>query len=146
MRIVKHPQHQFGQVDIAEIPIDARLRDDIPAILKGLQHLYVNEAIRREVFALLEDVLGSQTNKEVGRPGMELWKVFALATLKLGLNCDYDRLQELANQHATLRQMLGHPDWGDTQSYALQTIIDNVSRLTPEMLAEINHKGGASRP
>ncbi len=138
MRIVKQPQHQFGQVDIAEIHFDARSRDDIPAILKGLQHLYVNEAIRHKVFALLEDGLGVQTNKQVGRPGMELWKVFVLAILKLGLNCDYDRLQELANQHSTLRQMLGHSDWEDHQSYALQTLIDNVSRLTPAMLAEVN--------
>lgn len=138
MRIVKQPQHQFGQVDIAKIHFDARSRDDIPAILKGLQHLYVNEAIRHKVFTLLEDGLGPQTNKQVGRPGMELWKVFVLATLKLGLNCDYDRLQELANQHSTLRQMLGHSDWEDTQTYALQTLIDNVSRLTPEMLAEVN--------
>ena len=139
MRIVKQPQAHFGQVDIAKINIDARSRDDIPAVLKGLQYLYIHEETRCKVFTLLEDALASPSNKEVGRPGMELWKIFVLATLKLGLNCDYDRLQELANQHSTLRQMLGHSDWEDTQTYALQTIIDNVSRLTPAAIAKVNH-------
>ncbi|MEE8058464.1 MAG: ISNCY family transposase [Pseudomonadales bacterium] len=138
MRHVQHPQRHFGQVDIAEIAIDPRSRDDIPALLKGLQHLYVNDEIRKKVFAILENTLGEEVNREVGRPGMELWKIFVLGTLKLGMNCDYDRLQELANQHSTLRQMLGHSDWTDTETYALQTLIDNVSKLTPAILSEIN--------
>jgi hypothetical protein len=33
--------------------------------------------------------------------------------LRLGLNADYDRIQELANQHATIRLMLGHGGWAD---------------------------------
>ncbi len=69
---------------------------------------------------------------------MELWKVFVLGTLKLGLNCDYDRLQELADNHATIRQMLGHSDWYDNQQYPLQTLIDNVSKLKPELLVQVN--------
>jgi len=138
MRLVQHPQRHFGQVDIAEIKIDPRSRDDIPALLKGLQHLYIHDDLRQNVFAILEKTLGEEVNCEVGRPGMELWKIFVLGTLKLGTNCDYDRLQELANQHSTLRQMLGHSDWIDTETYALQTLIDNVSKLTPAILSEIN--------
>jgi len=38
---------------------------------------------------------------------MELWQVFVLATLKLGLNCDFDRLQELANQHNLITPNVG---------------------------------------
>ena len=138
MRIVQHPQRHFGQVDIAEIEIGLRSRDDIPARLKGLQHLYIHDDLRQNVFAFLEKTSGEDVNCEVGRPGMELWKVLVLGTLKLGTNCDYDRLQELANQHSTLRQMLGHSDWTDTETDALQTLIDNVSKLTPAILFEIN--------
>ncbi len=138
MRVVQHPQRHFGQVDIAEIKIDPRSRDDIPALLKGLQHLSIHDDLRQKVFAILEKTLGENVSIEVGRPGMELWKIFVLGTLKLGLNCDYDRRQELANQHSTLRQMLGHSDWTDTETYALQTLIDNVSKLTPAILSEIN--------
>ena len=34
--------------------------------------------------------------------------MLVLAILKQGLNCDWDRLCELANKHRTLRQMIGH--------------------------------------
>jgi len=138
MRIVKHPQAQFGQVDIAEIQFDARSRDDIPALLKGLQYIYIDEQKRKKVFELLEHSLESKADKTVGRPGMGLWKIFVLATVKLGLNCDFDRLQELANNHKTLRHMLGHSGWEDATYYAYQTMIDNVSLLKPSVLADIS--------
>ena len=111
MRVVKNPQSSFGQVDIASIQFNPRSRDDIPAILKGLQFIYVDTEIRQKVFDLLATALSSDTRGDTGRPGMEIWTIFVLATLKLGLGCDYDRLQELANEHSTLRKMLGHSDW-----------------------------------
>ena len=138
MRHMKNPQLHFGEVNIADIHIDARSRDDVPAILKGLQYIYTNDAARKKVFRTLEAIIDPSVSTETGRPGMELWKIFVLATVKLGLNCDFDRLQELANQHNTLRQMLGHSGWEDTTAYKLQTIIDNVSALKPSVLAEIN--------
>jgi len=58
--------------------------------------------------------------------------------LRLSLNWDYDRLLEMVHQHRTIRQMLGH-GWTDEEtSYALQTLKDNVSLLTPELLDRIN--------
>ena len=138
MRIVKRPQMRLGQVDIADIQFDARSRDDIPAVLKGLQYIYVTEAVRTKVFALLENSLTSKAKKDTGRPGMELWQIFVLASLKLATHCDFDRLQELANSHLQLRQMLGHPGWEGDQKYAMQTLVDNVSQLSPTVLADIN--------
>ena len=46
-----------------------------------------------------------------------------------------DRLHELANQHKTVRQ--GHGDFADDSYYEYQTVIDNISLLTPELLAEV---------
>ena len=138
MRRMKNPQLHFGEVNIADIEIDARSRDDVPALLKGLQYIYTDDAARKKVFTALEATLDPSVSTEVGRPGMELWEIFVLATLKLGLNCDFDRLQELANHHDTVRQMLGHPGWEGTTVYKLQTIIDNVSQLKPSVLADIN--------
>lgn len=71
---------------------------------------------------------------------MEQWKILVLGVLRLGLNIDYDRLQELANQHSTLRQMLGHSDWADESYYELQTLKDNLSLFTPEILDRINQE------
>nr|WP_205623725.1 hypothetical protein [Desulfogranum japonicum] len=54
------------------------------------------------------------------------------------MNWDYDRLVEMANNHKTIRLMLGHSSWGDDHEYKLQTIKDNVSLLTPDILNAIN--------
>lgn len=138
MRIVQSPQCQLGELAIADIKIDPKSRDDIPAVLRGLQLIYTHTSTRERLFELLDQVMESKADKTVGRPGMELWRIFVLATLKQGLNCDFDRLQELANQHQTIREMLGHSGWDDPTQYALQTLIDNVSLVSPSVLAQIN--------
>jgi hypothetical protein len=138
MRLVQNLQLQFGQVDISKIELDPKSRDDIPLVLKGLQYVYVNRKVREEIFELLEKNIAPQINKNNGRPGMELWKIFVLGVLRLDLNCDYDRLQNLANSHFEIRQMLGHSDWFDKTKYQIQTLKDNVRLLTPELLDQIN--------
>ncbi len=57
--------------------------------------------------------------------------------LRLDLNIDYDRLHELVSHHNTIREMLGHGDF-DRSQYHFQTLMDNVSLLTPELLDQIN--------
>ena len=54
MRIVHNPQLVFGQVPIEELPLDPRSRDDIPAVLKGIQHLFRHVPLRTKIFVLLE--------------------------------------------------------------------------------------------
>lgn len=73
----------------------------------------------------------------LGRPGISPWKILVLGVLRLGLNADYDRIHELANQHKTLRQMLGHSDF-DPHLYQLQTLKDNLRLFTPKILDRIN--------
>ena len=100
----------LGRAEIGGIQIDVKSRDDIPAILLGLQGLYLNEALREAIFELLLDRFGEDCDLKVGRPGMELWTVLVLAVLKQGLGCDFDRLREHANTHVVLRQLLGHSE------------------------------------
>jgi transposase, IS5 family len=138
MRVVKNPQMQIGEVDITQIKLDPKSRDDIPQVLKGLQYLYTVLSVREAIFTLLEKRITPKIDKGNGRPGMALWKIFVMGVLRLDLNCDYDRLQELVNNHCTIRQMLGHPDMFDQHYYHLQTLKDNVGLLTPELLDEIN--------
>ncbi|MDE0908742.1 MAG: ISNCY family transposase, partial [SAR324 cluster bacterium] len=54
MRTVHEPQMKFDEVDIATIELDLKSRDDIPPILRGLQHIYTNAALRASVFKVLE--------------------------------------------------------------------------------------------
>lgn len=151
MRQIQKPQLTFGEVNIADIRINHKSRDDIPAILLGLQYIYTTPEAREKVFTVLEQLVPNRKGKGLseeqrtekadihrGRSGMEQWKILVLGTLRLGLNTDYDRLHDLANNHNLIRQMLGHSDWGDTTQYSLQTLKDNLALFTPEILDQIN--------
>jgi transposase, IS5 family len=137
MRVVQNIQMQIGEVDVSKIKFDLKSRDDIPKILKGLQYLHGIPALRSKLFALLEEHISPKVDKHNGRPGMTLWRIFVCGTVRLDLNTDYDRLHELANQHITLREMLGHAQFDDYQ-YHYQTLKDNVSLFTPQLLDKIN--------
>ncbi len=138
MRRTFNPQLELGAAPIELISFNPRSRDDIPQILRGLQFIYATPATREAVFDVLQSQVGVDVDFDNGRPGMDLWVLLVLGTLRLGLNCDYDRLHDLANEHKTIRAMLGHGDWRDEHLYGLQTLRDNVALLTEEMLQEIN--------
>ena len=137
MRVVQNIQMQIGEVDVSKIKFDLKSRDDIPKVLRGVQHLYLIPALRTKLFALLEENIAPKVDKHNGRPGMTLWRIFVCGVVRLDLNIDYDRLHELVNQHNTLREMLGHAQF-DEHSYHFQTLKDNVSLFTPQLLDKIN--------
>lgn len=137
MREVVKLQMKLDEVDISEIKLDLRSRDEIPKLLKGLQHIYCEVELRSKLFDTLEELIPKGVNPDNGRPGMELWKILVLGTLRLNCNWDYDKLQEIANNHKILRQILGHGIF-DENYYALQTLKDNISLFTPEILDKIN--------
>ena len=138
MRRSFNPQLELGATSIEEIKFNPRSRDDIPQILRGLQFIYGCPETRDAVFDVLQKQIRIDVDFDNGRPGMDLWILLVLGTLRLGLNCDYDRLHDLANEHKTIRAMLGHGNWQDEHLYGLQTLRDNVALLTEEMLQEIN--------
>lgn len=150
MRNVHNPQASLGELNIADIKINLKSRDDIPAILLGLQYIYTTPETRQQVFEVLAQLLpaskGDSSKKaspKRGRSGMDQWKILVLGTLRLGLNTDYDRIHDLANHHNLIREMLGHGRevFGEDTSateYSLQSIKDNLMLFTPEILDEIN--------
>ncbi len=137
MRVIQNSQMLVGEADISQIKFDLKSRDDIPKILKGLQHLYMDLPLRTKIFQLLEAEISPAVSKRNGRPGMALWKILVCGVVRLDLNADYDRLHELVNQHITLREVLGHGPFDD-KNYNYQTLVDNVSLFTPELLDKIN--------
>ena len=138
MREVISEQLKIGQVAIEDIKINMRSRDEIPKTLAGLKEIYCNDDLRTKVFSLLEEMIPSTTNKTTGRPGMGFWKIMVLGCIRLNCNWDYDKLQEIVNHHNVLRQMLGHSLYDDDYEYPLQTLKDNISLFTPEILKKIN--------
>src|SRR3989337_3826929 len=137
MRVVQNVQMQIGEVDISKMKFDLKSRDDIPKILRGLQHLYIDLALRTKLFEILEEQVAPKVDNRNGRLGMTLWRIFVCGVVRLDLNIDYDRLHELVNQHNTLREMLGHAAF-DEERYHYQTLKDNVSLFQPELLDKIN--------
>jgi hypothetical protein len=137
MRKIIDLQMEFWKKDIANIEFDLKSRDEIPKLLMGLQYIYRTPPVREKVFDVLKQIVPKQSH-ETGRPGMDLWKILVLGTLRLNCNWDYDKVHEMANNHDKLRQMLGHGKNDSGSSYALQTIKDNICLLTPPILDEIN--------
>ena len=129
---------KLGEIAISEIKINLKSRDDIPPLLLGLQHIYTDSDLREAVFAILEENILTDTDPQNGRPGMDLWTILVLGVLRVNLNWDYDRLEEMANNHKTIRKMLGHSSFYDDYEYKLQTLKDNVYLLTPEIVEKIN--------
>jgi hypothetical protein len=129
---------KLGQVNISEIELDLSSRDEIPRLLMGLQYIYCTPEVREEVFQILEEMIPRGIDANTGRPGMLMWKILVLGTLRLNCNWDYDKLKEIADHHDTLRMMLGHGVDEKDYRYPLQTIKDNVSLFTPPILDKIN--------
>lgn len=148
MRKVIESQMEIGEQTIGSIRLDPKSRDDIPQILRGLQYIYTTPEVRERVFAILEQLRpvrqgGTEdglVTADTGRPGMSQWKILVLGVLRLALNVDYDRIRELANEHNTIRQFLGHGEWDMADCYPMQTLRDNLRLFTPEVLDQINQE------
>jgi hypothetical protein len=140
MRKTQEEQMTFGNVDISQIKTDPKSRDEIDKIVKGLQYLYINKEIRKEIFKVLEENILPKVSKKTGRPGMELWKILVLGVIRQSCSWDYDKLHHAANFDLMIRELLGHDkyEWDDRYFYELQTLKDNVSLLTPEVLDKLN--------
>ena len=156
MRVAENNVLCLGQVDIDDVELDARSRDDVPAALQGIQFLHRDKDVLQRILHLLSsdlfrsaepegDSRGAEEHRKrngidpnVGRPGMSLWSILVLAILKQALNCDYDRLHDLACQHLAVRRMMGLSDVFEQGGFSYRTIVRNVSLFTAELLDEIN--------
>ena len=133
-------QQTFGNVDISQIKTDPKSRDEIDKIVRGLQFIFITKEIREEVFKLLKDNISPNSSKKTGRPGMDLWKILVLGVIRQGCSWDYDKLQNIANNHLMIRELLGHDRTfcADPYYYELQTLKDNIMLLTPELIDKIS--------
>ena len=138
MRHVQNPQRELGLPLLQDIPVPKDTRDDLPAVLLGFQLLWSDRGFRRAVFRILNKKILPHTDRRQGRPGMDLLSILILGIVKQAKHLDFDSLQELANEHKTLRRFLGHSGIWDERRYSLKALEQNVNLLTPEILREIS--------
>ena len=146
MRQRFEPAPDVNLTPIEKVIIPLKSRDELPPILAGLQWIWMHPILKGEIFELLEErvVVGK---KATGRPGMDLWQILVLGVVRLGLDANYDRLEDMANHHSLLRQMLGVSEtpWGEEAVvFNHQTLRDNVALVDESLLAAINGKVAAA--
>ncbi len=131
---------ELGQVPISELTFDIKSKGALNDLLRALQAIYKDKKYSEKVFSIMEKHMNSNRKKAVGRPGMSLWTIFVLAQVRLCLDLSYDELCDYANQHISLRNLLGYKYtfYDQLTKVEYQNIYDNVSKLSDEMLKEIN--------
>ena len=135
---LSYPQERLDCPPISEVILNLNCRDEIIPILRSLQHLYANAPLRRELLALVGEDVNQDTSRKHGRRGMNYWEIAVLAAVRLGCNLDYDKLQDLAENHRRLRQIMGIGDWQEQVDFDWRRIEDNLIKLRPETLDKIN--------
>src|SRR5437870_9983278 len=138
MRLAR-PQERLDCLPIAQVKLNLNCRDEIVPILRALQHLYEDAALRDELLRLVGRDVNQGSSRKRGRRGLNYWEIIVLAAARLGCNLDYDKLQDLAENHRSLRQIMGIGDWQDEEvDFDWRRIEDNVIKLRPETLQQLN--------
>lgn len=133
-------QTTLGITPIAEVKFRERSRDELPPVLKALQYVFVTPELNEAIFTLLENKI-SRHKKKTGRKGMDLWHILVLAVVRHTLSADWDRLHDLANEHQSLRKILGVyvEKFGIEEiEFAHRNIVDNVALIDEHLLSDIN--------
>ena len=87
---------------------------------------------------MAQDV-NEHSRSDCGREGLGYWQITVLAAARLGCNLDYDKLQDLAEQHRALRHIMGIGDWQDNVDFNWRRIRDNICLLKPDTVEAISH-------
>jgi len=133
-------QTTLGITPVSEVKFPLRSRDELPPVLKALQYIFVTPEINEKVFSLLEEKI-CKGKMQTGRKGMDLWHILVLAVVRHTLDTNWDRLEDMANYHKLLRQILGiHvEEFGiEEMEFSYQSIVDNVSLIDEELLHNLN--------
>ena len=121
------------------VQLNLECRDEIIPILRAVQHIYGQPKLRDEILDLISDDVNQDARDDVGREGMDYWQILVLAAVRLGCNLDYDKLQDLAEQHRSLRHIMGLGDWSEETNFGWRRIRDNVCLLKPTTIEKISH-------
>jgi len=133
-------QQRIDQAPLMSAYLTPRSRDETVKMMRGLQAVYADLATRQAILALIRRDVLNDVRDDVGRPGMDLWSIFVLLCCREALKLDYDRLEDLVENHRLVRAALGIGDWQEKHVLDWTRIWRNVRKVGPETLAEINRR------
>lgn len=132
------PPERLDCPPIDQVNLNLKCRDEIIPILRALQHVYADTSALSQILDLVGSDVNRGSSHKLGRQGLDYWSITVLAAVRLGCNFDYDKLQDLAEQHRNLRYMMGIGDWQDDVTFDWRRIRDNLCLLQPQTLAKVN--------
>lgn len=138
MRKAFSRQRRLDAPSLADVELNFECRDEIVPVLAGLKHLYGQAEVRDRILALVAQDVNCESRDDCGREGMDYWQILVLGSVRLGCNLDYDKLQDLAENHRKLRAVMGVGDWDERTCFSWRRIRDNLCLLQPETIREIN--------
>ncbi len=140
MRKAFDPQRRLDCPAVNQIRLNFDCRAEIIPILAALQYIYGQPKLLKSILGLVAEDVNKKSDPERGREGLDYWVVLVLAAVRLGCDYDYDQLQDLAENHRQLRQIMGIGEWQEEEeSFNWRRIRDNICLLDPETIEKINH-------
>lgn len=139
MRKPHSNQKRFDCHAVNQVQLNLNCRDEIIPVLRSLQHIYSRPTLRQEILGLVASDVNRDSRHDRGREGLDYWQVLVLAGVRLGCDLNYDKLQDLAEQHRALRHIMGIGDWQEHIDFNWRRIRDNVCLLQSATIEKICH-------
>lgn len=124
---------------IEHLRLNLNCRDEIVPLLEALKHAFAQTELRDELIKLVAADVNETSRDDIGREGFAYWQIVVLAVVRLGCNLNYDKLQDLCENHRALRCLLGVGDWDEATSFAAKRIRDTLSLLKVSTIEKMNH-------
>lgn len=142
MRKAFDRQRRLDCPSVTNVPLNLHCRNETIPILRALQYIYSTPKVRDSILGAIARDVNGKSDATLGRPGLSYWEIMVLAGARLGCGYDYDQLQDLAENHRALRQVMGIGDWEseekDKKRFDWRRIEGNLNLLRPETIEHIN--------
>ena len=138
MRKAYSSQLRLDCQSIEQLRLNLNCRDEIVPLLEGLRHVFGQSELRNKLIQLVAGDVNEASRDDVGREGLDYWQIVVLAIVRLGCNLNYDKLQDLCENHRALRCLLGVGDWDEMTSFAAKRIRDTLCLLKPATIEKMN--------
>ena len=138
MRSAYSDQLRLDCQTIEQLQLNLDCRDEIIPILEALKHVFSQVELRDQLIQVVADDVNESTRDDIGREGFDYWQIIVLSVVRLGCNLDYDKLQDLCENHRALRCLLSVGDWDET-NFGSRRIRDTLCLLKFETIEQMNH-------